>query len=379
MILGIDLEGELDLITELGMAVAGQSLSCQWGPAAKRLVKKTIRKAEYVAAHNGLGFDFPGLEAEGVKVPVAKQFDTMVAFGLLYPNELKRLGAAAPVLCPLEPWKHLDQTDPQRYNRMDAVVLVPMAEKLMDKLRTTGLWDLFWNIEQPFARLAISLEKKGVWCGPSSTKEHVRYRSRRMGKGALVDPSGAVESHPQICWPGGQRGSALAIGPPPAGRLYSLRKPDLSRLVVEALAEGKARESDRRIDLHLAGRGPQQIQKELGLKPPWTAVRAITDEWESFNPWYSRWKDRVGKQAKKDGYIVNPFGRRAYTRTQKVAVEFLVQSTVSDIWKRVALEHGTKVYAVLPDGIAVTERCENCDGFGFDCIPLSLTLEPEEL
>jgi len=152
---------------------------------------------------------------------------------------------------------------------------------------------------------------------------------------------------------------------PPDQKLYFVRKPELARLVVEALAGEKIQVTDSIIDMHIAGYGPVQIKRALGEEGPWTGIKRYTDEWDSSHKWFSTWVDRIEKQVSKSGYVVSPFGRRVWTRDGAAGRRFLVASTVSDIWKQVALR-AKQVYVIFPDGLALLE-------------PLSLKLELGEI
>jgi DNA polymerase I-like protein with 3'-5' exonuclease and polymerase domains len=69
-------------------------------------------------------------------------------------------------------------------------------------------------------------------------------------------------------------------------------------------------------------------------------VKALLDKWRRVNSATVEWQTRIGAQAKADGYLVNPFGRKRWFYTDSYWTEslsFLPQSTGADIMHRAAI------------------------------------------
>lgn len=103
--------------------------------------------------HNGNKFDVPRLRAAGAPIANARLVDSMDAWHVLYPDLPRSLGYVAPFFIPdVEPWKHLNNSDPEFYSCRDADYLYRIAIKLREAHRKAGTWNTFlkyWSSLEP--------------------------------------------------------------------------------------------------------------------------------------------------------------------------------------------------------------------------------------
>jgi DNA polymerase I-like protein with 3'-5' exonuclease and polymerase domains/uracil-DNA glycosylase len=150
-ILAIDIETPLPpndwIVERIGFtSFGGPPSTHSWGEAEVNDVRAAFEnKVAYLAFHNA-SFDVPRLEkAVGMECE-APIWDTMYAAQLLNPDLPKGLERAAPILLPIKPWKHLVESDPERYNLMDAVATYHLAVRQYDILEKTGQLKVFLNM-----------------------------------------------------------------------------------------------------------------------------------------------------------------------------------------------------------------------------------------
>jgi uracil-DNA glycosylase family 4 len=80
------------------------------------------------------------------------------------------------------------------------------------------------------------------------------------------------------------------------------------------------------------GMGPLKISRLFDL--PLDEVRVLTEKWRQVNQKTVAWQQETAARAKKDGYLVTPFGRKRWFYTDSAYTEslsFLPQSTGADI------------------------------------------------
>jgi DNA polymerase I-like protein with 3'-5' exonuclease and polymerase domains/uracil-DNA glycosylase len=80
------------------------------------------------------------------------------------------------------------------------------------------------------------------------------------------------------------------------------------------------------------GEGPLKIAKINDL--PFAEVKALVEKWKAANPKTIAWQASTAAQAKKDGFLVTPFGRKRWFYSSSAHTEslsFLPQSSAADI------------------------------------------------
>jgi DNA polymerase I-like protein with 3'-5' exonuclease and polymerase domains/uracil-DNA glycosylase len=80
------------------------------------------------------------------------------------------------------------------------------------------------------------------------------------------------------------------------------------------------------------GMGPMKISKLYDL--PYAEMKELCDKWKRLNAKTVEWQNETAARAKKDGFLVTPFGRKRWFYTQSAhteALSFLPQSTGADI------------------------------------------------
>lgn len=102
--------------------------------------------------------------------------------------------------------------------------------------------------------------------------------------------------------------------------------------------------TDEKLDycltLHLLGLGARAIRNggRLWRYPcPWDLkegwIRAYTREWDTRHEKFTGWRSATHKAARKERFVTNPYGRRAYHLSAERAQMFLLLSTPMDALK----------------------------------------------
>lgn len=371
-VLSVDIETAGDELCRLGMGDGTQTLSCQWSPEARELLQHELLKAEVVVGQNIIGFDIPRLRAHGVDFNSVKAADTMIAHRLLFPFQRAALGHGAPLLVPLEPFKHEASDKPAWYNQCDThfTLLWWLAQSRL--LASLDMERLFWDVEMPSAIALQAASERGIHVEDADGRAlvvHPGWRPKAVKGGPYSSITGEVEARSPRLGFSATRPSRKGSDPTHAvasGRGYrSLTFPEavfeLAAYWGDCAAEPPADPIERVIARRTCeGAGPVTIRRELGgdasgVKP--RDVREVQAEWIASHRGLVAWHKRIKATAAKEGYIINPFGRRGYGVRDKMALEFMFRSTVSDALKVLAAKSsglvGLVEGALVLDGSAV--------------------------
>lgn len=121
-------------------------------------------------------------------------------------------------------------------------------------------------------------------------------------------------------------------------------------------SEDILRPTDEKLDycltLHLLGLGARAIRNggRLWRYPaPWDLkegwIRAYTREWDAQHPNFVAWRAATHKASRKERFVTNPYGRRAYHLSPEKSQMFLLLSTPMDALK-LMLTEATTVNAI---------------------------------
>ena len=388
-VLSIDIETAGDMICRLGMGDGEQTLSAQWSPKMRDLLQHELIKADLVVGHNLITFDVPRLANGGIKWAGIKLADTMVAAQLLFPFQKAGLGYAAPLLIPLEPFKHEAFDKPAHYNQCDVHftwLLWAQQTKLLVKY---DLEDLYWQVEMPARQALHEASERGVYVIGRKDPVRLGYRPQVV-KGGYSSITGALEARsPGLCLQPPRR-LPKRKDPPHVvapGRGYvALTFPDAvfelaaywGDCAVEPPIDTVARYIVRRACEYAGPIVAKRELKELGINVEPRFVRATRDGWLQCHKGLTDWQERVVKTAAKEGYIVNPFGRRGYGVRDKAAVEFLFRSTISDAIKVLA-GHSAGLVAIVGEALILDGANRGRFQQDVEGLPIPLTCEVSEL
>lgn len=351
-------------ICRIGLNDGYDSGTFDWSVATSQLIDNQTFKApneekRTLVAHHAI-FDWEVLLKAKVLTPRQRWWCTMTAAALLFPGSRKGLGHAVPLMVPTSPWKHKAQEDPEGYNMKDTNVLAPLHQLQYYALQQQGMLDLFLQIEMPAAWLFYDLEKrgyhvKGTKPGARTTAVSSQYRPVQEGNGAYSTVTGRMEARkPSLPAPFGQRSDVELVASSESQGLFhaALRNPylQIARSLTGDPLLGKGPQPTRR-RLLLLNRGPIQQARELPDVTAASAKKSI-DLFAQSSPAYVAWSSNIKARAKKEGFIANPFGRRAYGLRGEKAIGFMLHSTVSDCLIQLALNvQEIGLIALTPEGM----------------------------
>lgn len=164
LVISFDIEtaGLSHSIERIGVATASGTWSSAWTATSKLAFQSLLDSNPYALIGHNLAFDIPRLERAGVRFPDAPLFDTMLAAHMIQPDLYKGLEKVASLYLDLRPWKHLNSSDPARYNAIDATVTLYLAEKMTVLLESTGQAHHFQNTLMPALRTLMSMTRRGL-------------------------------------------------------------------------------------------------------------------------------------------------------------------------------------------------------------------------
>ena len=319
-IVAVDIEGQQGIVDRLGLATERQTLTCQWDIKARHLVHElALNKKIELVAHNA-PFDSCGLSAE--TGDLIKPLCTMVATRLVNPWRRVGLGHSAPLYVPgLSPWKHMEGSDVETYNAIDAAVLVPMWARLKAYVDQR-------HMERAYAEDLIA--EYAVFDWQTAHEDRLQF-SVNWTETPVTKAAGIIETKSQ----GGDGFSHMLYLESVTGDVIGkpIRYPeDLDDLRLDIL------------DRHILGYGPRQIRnggKEypngvIGLPDNCKdkCIKEITDAFDALNPAFVSWRDRLNRQAAKDKYVTALDGRRFYGAQKGEAQRFVIFAEIGRRLKR---------------------------------------------
>lgn len=150
------------IITRVGMANSAGAWSAPWSIVTKEVVEKELigMYDRIIIGHN-LCFDIPKLEESGVRIN-GRFFDTMLAAQALQPDLFKGLNSVSSLYLDVERWKHLADSEPEKYNAYDVIATYYLASIFTKALKERGLYDHFTSHIMPSLRILMDMQKEGL-------------------------------------------------------------------------------------------------------------------------------------------------------------------------------------------------------------------------
>jgi uracil-DNA glycosylase family 4 len=144
-------------------------------------IKRIFNAAKLVFLQNGLQFDVPLLEDNGVKT-AADIIDIMLGHHLLFPDLPHDLEFIASQLTNKGCWKHEGRGKPGYWelrNARDTDVTLQIGKVVVPMLKQEKLWDLYNNVQVPLAKICKAMETTGFKVDPNRLKEvHARLSTQ---------------------------------------------------------------------------------------------------------------------------------------------------------------------------------------------------------
>lgn len=113
-------DGDFRDITRVGFASADTAWTRQWDSSTAAATRAVLADPDRIVIIHNAGFDSPRLAAAGCPIRGSIR-DSMLAAAFLAPDDLKGLNACGATYLDCERWKHLGETDPAKYNALDAI------------------------------------------------------------------------------------------------------------------------------------------------------------------------------------------------------------------------------------------------------------------
>jgi DNA polymerase-1 len=149
-------------IDRIGVATGAGTWTARWTTNSKACFQSILDNGPSLLVGHNLAFDIPRLEAAGVQFPDTGLFDTMLAAHMIQPDLYKGLEKVASLYLDLRPWKHLSASDEARYNAIDVSVTLLLAERMLNLLSETGMYDHFSRVVMPALRTLMSMTRRGL-------------------------------------------------------------------------------------------------------------------------------------------------------------------------------------------------------------------------
>ena len=361
-ILAIDTEGR-DCIERISLATDTWSATWQWDEDARRAATKLIYSANTLIAHYAY-HDYHMLMEEQIGTEPEDWFCTLVAHRHLYPQFPDGLGKIAPLWCAVEPWKHLTEDDRETYSLMDAVVLIPMHRNMV-KLATARHCLTALRREQAAEWAVIAAAERGVQLYPRELY-HPIYQPRFKGLAGYTSRASGTIGDPDLSPPWRPTGSHIV-------RFGSCMQLMYPAYYIGRYISGIDLGNTPHTEAAYKGIGPRQFrngseawdwhaQTDIVLGESYKETRdKLKAHEEALKPWTSKLK----RQAIKDGFVTNPFGRRVYgVRNEKKLRNWLIRSTQADIIRGYLASTEDLPMAIFPDGLVYRnwpDKVPTCD------------------
>lgn len=133
-------------------------------------VREALGRPDTIKVFQNAAFDVPILEQCGLPVE-GPLWDTMIAGYVLEPDDWTNLSHLASLYLDVEPWKHLAERDPLRYNGLDAAYASWLYWVLSARLAQTGQLKFFEDHLMPLLRnVILPLNQRGLMCDRAALK-----------------------------------------------------------------------------------------------------------------------------------------------------------------------------------------------------------------
>lgn len=165
------------VVERVGLGAAGGVASYEWNKYISEHVEQVITAPENTVVFHNSSFDIPRL---GFPLR-ARLFDTMYAAQLLCPDLPKGLERAATLHLDLRRWKHMADSDPAKYNAMDARVTYELSLAQERILKSTGQMPVFETMMKGLPVL-MDLTRKGIRVDTARVELWVLELEERLAK-----------------------------------------------------------------------------------------------------------------------------------------------------------------------------------------------------
>lgn len=131
-----------------------------WNMAAKQASKAILGDPSTTKIAHNIMHDATHLEAHDVHIK-GKWFCTMQAGALIQPDLLKGLGRMAPIYLDVRTWKEKSDSEPAKYNALDAKIDLLLAEAQQQEIKELGMEWVIGNTMAVYPTL-LKMTKLGI-------------------------------------------------------------------------------------------------------------------------------------------------------------------------------------------------------------------------
>lgn len=190
-----------EFINRIGVATLEGTWTSPWTPNAKETLQSFLDHASTIVVHNA-PFDIPRLERSGLRISRAKLYDSMFACQLLQPDLPKGLNFVSSMYLDTPRWKHLSETDPSKYNALDAAAALALYFITYDELRNHNLLSFYQSVIVPGLSELMDMSTYGLKVDEPAA---IAWRaSLEVREKALIElwnthhPTVSITSHAQL-------------------------------------------------------------------------------------------------------------------------------------------------------------------------------------
>jgi hypothetical protein len=137
-----------------------EGVSIPWCEPYIGFCRQLLERAQQVVFWNH-HYDVPRLIAADCPIK-GEILDGMWIFHFVQSDMKKKLGFAAPFLCDVAPWKHLNDSDPAYYSAKDADVTIRCFNAMKQILEKEGRWNIFDRHCTKVMPLLNTMGSKGI-------------------------------------------------------------------------------------------------------------------------------------------------------------------------------------------------------------------------
>lgn len=163
--LAFDIETDMSyIVTRIGIAYDTKPMdvwSARWDNISYGATKLALETEGVLKFAHNMAYDYPRLRKTGIDIK-GPLFDTMLAANLLQPDLYKGLNAVASMYLDTPRWKHLSDSEPAKYNALDAARTLEIGHKLREDIKIEGMQPLFEGTIMPTIPVLIDMSERGV-------------------------------------------------------------------------------------------------------------------------------------------------------------------------------------------------------------------------
>lgn len=148
----------------------GRAASVPWQYPYLDGIKHLLASKGIKLTWNGRLFDVPRVKANGCSVG-GREHDLMWCWHYLQPSLRRALSFVAPFYCDVEPWKQLNDSEPEYYSAKDADVTWRIGQGLMAQMKKQGTWNRYEAHVVDVSEVLTKMSENGLPYSAEGAKE----------------------------------------------------------------------------------------------------------------------------------------------------------------------------------------------------------------